>query len=261
MNFVRLVFRLPAVMLVLLFSPMVSVLGGWFVSRDEVREYHWRCKVARCTARLLLRSCGGKLTVEGKPPVTPFILVSNHLGYMDIVAMHTVVPAYYISKKEVANWPIIGALVRNLNCLFVDREDPRDLVRLNPMITELVGKGLGVVFYPEGTSTRGETILPFMPSLLESAAVNDFPVYYASISYRTEEGAEAADHAVCWWGDMEFFPHLLNLLKHKTFYATITFGRDSLRNSNRKVLAKDLRNAVLEIFTPVVNQEDLCTTR
>ena len=94
-----------------------------------------------------------------------------------------------------------------------------------------------------------------MSSLLEAPARESFPVSSGSITYRTEPGAPPAHEAVCWWGDMEFMGHLVNLMKLKTFYATITFGSERHSYANRKELAMALRNAVLSGFVPVFSEE------
>jgi 1-acyl-sn-glycerol-3-phosphate acyltransferase len=261
MKYLLLIVRFPAVMIILGLTPVVAFVGNLLIGAKPDKLYRWKCLVMQRASALMFRVCGGRLRVVGEPPSPPFILVSNHLGYMDIITMNAVVPGYYISKSEVYDWPIVGGIVRHTNVLLVNRSDPRDLLRLKPVIKKIVDDGQGVVFYPEGTSTRGETVRPFMPSLFEAAAKNEIPVHYASITYKTGDGEPAADMAVCWWGDMDFLPHLLGLIQLKSFQATLTFGRDSLCNSNRKILANDLRNAVFEIFTPVVNQEKLCTTR
>jgi hypothetical protein len=59
--------------------------------------------------------------------------------------------------------------------------------------------------------------------------------------------------AVCWWGDMTFTPHLLELLKLSRFEALITFGSHAIQADDRKLLAKSLWHAVNEQFVPVVN--------
>jgi 1-acyl-sn-glycerol-3-phosphate acyltransferase len=234
------------------FYSLLSRVGLLFTGRDENRRYRWRCWIMRSEARGILRACGVRWIQEGQPPTPPFLMVSNHLGYLDIVMMCATTPAWFISKKEVANWPGIGFVVRSVNTLFVDRERKADLLRLSRLVHEKLDQGGGVIFYPEGTSSAGEDLLPFKPSLLEPAASRSLPVHYASITYRTPEGSPPAHEAVCWWGDMDFFPHLIGLMKLPEVEARITFGAEPLHHPDRKILANQLRNAIKEIFTPVV---------
>ncbi|WP_457836041.1 lysophospholipid acyltransferase family protein, partial [Staphylococcus aureus] len=56
-----------------------------------------------------LRMLGVKLVVEGTPRPGAKLLVANHISWLDIMAMHAVLPARFISKSEVASWPVVGA--------------------------------------------------------------------------------------------------------------------------------------------------------
>lgn len=254
MNFregVRLLVRLPRVGLTLAGFTLVARAGLWWIGGDAARAYRWKCAVMRREARALLRACGVHWTTVGTPPRAPFLLVANHLGYLDIVLMCATTPAWFISKHEVASWPGIGWVVRSVNTLFVNRERKSDLLRLSGLMHETLDRGEGVIFYPEGTSSPGEGLLPFKPSLLEPAAARALPVHYAVIHYRTAPGARPAREAVCWWGDMDFFPHLLGLLRLPGVRARITFGAEPVRHQDRKILAIHLRDAMLRHFESV----------
>jgi 1-acyl-sn-glycerol-3-phosphate acyltransferase len=86
--------------------------------------------------------------------------------------------------------------------------------------------------------------MPFRPPLLESAARAGLPVWYATISYRTPDGWPPAREVVCWWADMSFGPHLLKLLGLPGFDARLVFGEQPVVESDRKLLAKRLRQEV-----------------
>ncbi len=112
--------------------------------------------------------------------------------------------------------------------------------------------GEGVIVFPEGTSTKGETVLPFNSSFLEFAAQRDLPVSYASITYKVPNDSPKAADTVCWWDEKTFAEHLWQLFQVKNFTAVITFGSDSIQNPNRKELAKTLWTKVNENFIQVV---------
>ena len=117
---------------------------------------------------------------------------------------------------------------------------------------EILAAGVGVVIFPEGTSTRGEKVLPFRPSLLETAARSGREVCYAALGYRTPPISPPPHLSVCWWGDMMFTPHVWGLLGLRNFRGTIRFGEKPIAETDRKVLAKRLREAVQRRFQPVV---------
>ena len=112
--------------------------------------------------------------------------------------------------------------------------------------------GEGVIVFPEGTSTKGESVLPFNSSFLEFAAQKDLPVAYASITYQTPTDSPKASDAVCWWDEKTFAEHLWKLFEVKEFKALIKFGNEPVQNLNRKELAKKLRDKVNENFSPVL---------
>jgi 1-acyl-sn-glycerol-3-phosphate acyltransferase len=192
-----------------------------------------------------------KVEVIGTPPKPPFFLVTNHLGYTDIAAIRIVANGVFVAKAEVKSWFLAGRIVRDLGTIFIDRGNRRDIPRAGQKIIERLESGEGVVVFPEGTSTKGDEVLPFNSSFLEFAARSDLPVSYASISYRTPTGEPPASSMVCWWEDIGFFAHIWRLFKVSQFTAILHFGDEPIINADRKVLASELRRGVAESFVPV----------
>jgi len=192
------------------------------------------------------------IEVRGTPPQPPFFLVTNHLSYTDIAAIRTVAKGIFVAKGEIQSWPLGGRIVRDMGTIFIDRTNRRDIPRAGELITSRLEKGEGVVVFPEGTSTKGEKVLPFNSSFLEFAARGDVPVSYASISYTTPEGEMPASLAACWWEDISFFAHLWRLFHIREYTAIIKFGSEAIVDPDRKQLAAELRDRVSELFEPVV---------
>jgi len=223
------------------FCYLAFMLGRPFARGS--RSLRWRNRWFRAWARTLARILGMSIRVEGAPP-DHAVLVANHLSYIDIPLLATQIDAVFVAKSEVASWPVIGHLCRAIDTIFVDRSVKRDVVRVGREIASRIERGLGVVFFPEGTSTDGSVVLPFRASLLEVAAREAIPVHWAAIEYRTGEGDRPARDAICWWGDAEFLPHLWQLLGVRSFEATIRFGAEALASEDRKELAGQLRAAI-----------------
>jgi hypothetical protein len=95
--------------------------------------------------------------------------------------------------------------------------------------------------------------LPFHASLLDPAAKANYPVSYATISYRSEPDEAPAYLAVNWWDDVTFGQHARELLKLSRFEAVIIFGSHAIRSDDRKALAKSLWIAVDDQFIPMVD--------
>lgn len=188
--------------------------------------------------------------VIGNPPKAPFLLVSNHLSYVDIPALRIAVDAVFVAKSEIKEWPLAGTIIANMGNIFIDRKNRRDIPRAGEEIVQRLRAHEGVIIFPEGTSTKGESVLPFNSSFLEFAARIDMPVSYASLRYKTPNGSPHPSERICWWDDTTFMAHLWRLFSLQRFSAIVTFGDQPILNSNRKELAAELHTRVESIFVP-----------
>lgn len=212
----------------------------------------WRAGVQQLWSRGVCRILGVRVRVEGPPPRGAFLLVANHLSYLDVVVLGARMPCAFIAKSEIARWPVIGFLARSMGTLFVERENRRRLGALNERLATRLASGEALVLFPEGTSTDGKGVLPFRAALLEPAAALGLPVRYAALHYATPPGERPASEVVCWWGDMEFLPHVRELLRLAWIEAAVMFGPEPIAAPDRKTLATRLQHAVAERFEPVL---------
>lgn len=213
-------------------------------------QRRWRRWVFRTWGRALCRVLHVRVEVVGAPPAQPGVLVCNHLTYIDIPVLAGYLDTVFVAKSEIASWPAIGFLSRHMGTIFIDRGRNRSIPDVNRQIDTALAAGDGVVIFPEGTSTSGAEVAPFRGSLLAPAAEAERPVHVASLSYRTLEGAPPSE-TVCWWGEMEFVPHLIGFLGLKRVESRLEFGATSVQESDRKLLAEKLWRAVDEIFIPM----------
>lgn len=211
----------------------------------------WNDFMSRNWSRGCLVCLRIEVAVEGTPPRKPFFMVANHLSYVDILVLQARLGCTFISKHELAGWPVLGHLARVTGTIFVNREIKRDALRVLRLIDRSIARGAGVVLFPEGTSHRGDRIYPLRTALLEWAAQRGFPVHVAALSYDTGDPDRPAQRTVCWWGDMEFGPHFLELLTLRRVRARLSFHPSPVREQDRTRLAERLRAALEERFVPV----------
>ncbi len=195
-------------------------------------------------SRRHLRIFGYSAEVSGPLPKTG-LLVSNHLSYLDILAISSTTPAVFVSKADVKRWPLFGRLATMGGTVFIERERRTHVGDVNREIESALADGVLVVVFPEGTSSDGQTILPFRSSLLEPALAGGHHIATAWLHYELTGGD--AKQEVCYWGDHTFFPHLINLLGKKSVHATLRFQKFQRTTDDRKELATQLREAVLEL--------------
>jgi 1-acyl-sn-glycerol-3-phosphate acyltransferase len=201
----------------------------------------------RSWAKGVVRILGLRVTAAGSPPEPPFFLVTNHLGYLDVVVLAALAPCFFLAKSEVAAWPVLGFLARSMSTVFVDRARPADLPRVLERMERVARSGHGLAFFPEATSSPGEEVLPFRSSLFEAPARSGYPVCCARLRYETPAGEPPARLAVCWWGDMTFCGHFYELLKIPRLDASVVFG-DVVTGHDRKELARAARAGVSRLL-------------
>ena len=256
MKSLRVVIRIPALILVAVVLYALWLIGRYPAAPFKGLRRRWRRIMLKAWGRSSAAIIGMRIVTAGDPPRPPFIMVSNHLSYVDILAYVAPLGCVFISRGEVADWPVIGWLARGVGTIFINRGKFQEIPRVIGDINRALDEGLGVVIFPEGVSGAGDRVLPFHPSLLEPAAKANYPVSYATLSYRTEPDETPAYLAVNWWEDVTFGRHARELLKLSRFEASITFGSHAIRSDDRKALAKSLWSGVNDQFVPMVDPVD-----
>jgi 1-acyl-sn-glycerol-3-phosphate acyltransferase len=199
------------------------------------------------------------IEVEGEAPEPPFFLVSNHLSYIDIIPLFLNLKCTFVAKREVRRWPVLGFMVATMGVIFVDRSRKRDVKRVNSILTKSLTKHQGVVVFPEGTTSGGDSVLPFRPPLLEFPAACKIPVYYSTVRYETDTGHGdlPAERSVCFYGARDpFHKHVAMLAGNRRISCRMSFSGEPLILENRKDLADELQKRVSSLFEPMTAPAD-----
>jgi 1-acyl-sn-glycerol-3-phosphate acyltransferase len=140
------------------------------------------------------------LGVRGRFPAGPAVIVTNHVGYLDAVAIAAALPCTPIAKSEVASWPLIGSAADKLGVIFVERDNPWSRVRALRRALAALRAGVSVLNFPEGTTTDGSELLPFHRGIFGLARLANVPVVPVALRCAPE---------LAWHGDAPFLPHYL----------------------------------------------------
>lgn len=171
----------------------------------------------------------------------PGAVVANHASWLDIFSLNASQRIYFVAKSEVAGWPGIGWLARATGTVFIER-NPKRAREQTEVFQQRLLHNHRLLFFPEGTSTDGQQVLPFKTTLFQAFFAPELKdviwIQPVSVTYTTPDGSD--DRFYGWWGDMTFGAHLLATLAAKQHGTVITRYHPPLRVADftdRKELA------------------------
>lgn len=152
--------------------------GLWIVRRRfDLLSAPERHQLIQWWSVKTLRILGIRLNAAGTALPSGHLLVANHVSWLDIAAVHAVLPqARFVSKADVKHWPLVGALVEGAGTLFIERSSKRDALRVVHQTAAALQGGDCVAVFPEGTTGAGPSLLPFHANLLQAAVSTGAPV-------------------------------------------------------------------------------------
>jgi 1-acyl-sn-glycerol-3-phosphate acyltransferase len=171
------------------------------------------------------------------------ILVANHISWLDVIALNAVVPACFVAKSEIRDWPLLGWLCHRAGTLFVKRNIRRDTVRINHEISDVLKQGGCIALFPEGTSTDNEFPGHFHSSLMQAAI--DINVAVCPVAIRYHDGAGKANSDAAFIGDMSFIQSLWKIMCSPSLYVTLCYLPPlSCEGKNRRLLASEAQGSI-----------------
>ena len=170
----------------LIYFPLACILtfaAGWtvvFVSMLINPRFASR-HIAMRWARLLSALLPISVTVEGAENVEPgrsFVVVSNHASMVDIIALYGFLDLdlKWVIKKELRKFPGIGIGCEKAGHIFIDRQNPDIACKSVNDALNVLGNGIGVLFFAEGTRSLTGRLLPFKKGAFRIAIDADLPV-------------------------------------------------------------------------------------
>lgn len=175
---------------------LLFLLAAAFVAIINIPEciyWHFRCKkdkpgaydkASRICRRWIgpIQRLGGvdlhKSGEENLVKDRPVLYVGNHQGDMDILLiMHELGELYSIvAKIETKKVPVVAQWMANVDCIFMDRGNPRHTLECMKHAQELLENGRTVVIFPEGTRAKGPDMNEFKPGAFRCAVKAKVPI-------------------------------------------------------------------------------------
>ncbi len=241
-NALRRVWRIPLLIFYLLLAYPLAV---WTCARKaqpdamSYRAFAW-------WSRRALRVLGIRLRVDGKIPDRPVMVAANHVSYLDILALATLIPGRFVAKKEMRAWPFFGIMGVWLGTLFIDRSDARASQRIMREASQIVGNGTSVVLFPEGTTSNGKSVGEFYAAPFETAVQAYALTIPVALRYEDVLRPGQPDARCPFVGDDSLFGHLWRLAAAAPLTLRVVFLPALTPELGRRQLATAARQSIDE---------------
>ncbi|WP_084440751.1 lysophospholipid acyltransferase family protein [Acetobacter nitrogenifigens] len=212
---------------------------------------------------------GARARARGDRPV---IYVANHSTWLDVPVLGALLPSVFVAKGDIENWPIMGTISHIGRTIFVSRQRNTTGRERDEMVSRLAG-GDNLILFPEGTSSDGSRVLPFMSAFFaiakpprlsakaraalegDDAAQAEFPpgmtplIQPVSVVFDRLDGmpiGRAKRNVFAWYGDMDLGPHVWQLVHWRSMRASVLLHEplDPEDFPSRKALAQAAWKAV-----------------
>lgn len=193
---------------------------------------------------------GIDIQVHGTPTQTPVFVVANHISWLDIIIISSVLPVSFLSKDEIRNWPIIGTLAAKAGTLFIRRGSKNGAAEAVDLVKVKLKAGHSVASFPEAKTTDGTSVHVFHARLFAAAIETNTPIQPVALRYPPLQGhTEPRINAIVPYVEgPNLMQHAFRIMCAKRTIAEVTIC-DVLQSEEqlRKELAQSARHAIAQI--------------
>ena len=224
--------------------------------RPDGMRLAYRARRQEIGCRLLCRIAGlrvtrhGALPERGRPGRPGRLLVCNHIGLLDPIILASQMPVAFVAKAEIARWPLVGRVTREMGVFSVTRERRAAAGAFVEAVQERLRCGVDVLVFPEGRTSKGGRVLPFKTGAFAAVAgAEDGEVVPLALRPRHVEGRPAvgADFEGVTWADTDqtFAAHVWHVLGLTSVHYDVHVGDPiATAGRDRKRLAEEAHEAV-----------------
>lgn len=210
--------------------------GGFTPAQRQAKVAWWSGK--------MLRLLGITLHSQGQARPGAKLLAANHVSWLDIAAIHAVMPeARFVSKADVKAWPLVGTLVTAVGTLYIERASKRDALRVVHQCADALRAGDTIAFFPEGTTGPGPELLPFHGNLLQAAIATELPVQ--PIVLRWHEPGQRFSRSAQFIGDTTLLQSIWRVVTARGLAVELeVLTAHATAHADRRLLAEHLRELI-----------------
>lgn len=212
----------------------------------KLRLIKWWCK-------RLLDILNVSVTAHGHVPpsyqsANNIMFIANHISWVDIHALNSIIPVRFIAKSDIRSWPVFGYLASKANVLFIHRGKRHDAARIVDITARSLQAGDNLCLFPEGTTTDGTEVKTFKGSLIQAAIHADAIVWPIAIRYARKDGSINTE--IAYAGDTTLVESIQQVLLQKNptvelhFLAPITTSELSELDRDRRKLTLQIEHSI-----------------
>lgn len=213
----------------------------------------FQTRIIRWWSSGLLNRLG--VTLEHNSPSKAPIWVANHHSWLDIMVLMAVDPCRFLSKAEVAQWPVIGWIAKRAGTVFIQR-GAGDTQNTQQQLKQLMALGDHVMFFPEGT-TYSHAPGRFHARLFALAVDAQANVAPITLVYHDRLTSHRPD--IAYIGTQTLIQNLWHLVQQRNITAVVCFNTDiSAPGLSRNDLATAAQSQIVSTWLWQVNDKNRC---
>ena len=169
----------------------------------------------------------------------PRLVVANHRTALDVGVLLSLVGGSFLSRGDLAEWPIVGRMARHADTIFVDRGSSQSGARAIRAIRSLLKEGQTVIAFPEGATYVGDEVRPFRGGVF--AAARGLPVEVLPVGLAYPSGVEYVNRS--------FATHVREVASRRATPVSVAFGTPMPADLPAKSLAARAEESVRQLVT------------
>lgn len=243
----RYCWRVPLLIVHLLLGlPLTLLLINPLTARWRIAGERVDHRAIRAWSGGLMRIFGFRLRRIGQPLAGPFLLVANHVSWIDIELVHSQHVVGFVAKAEISRWPLVGWLAGRAGTIYHQRGNNDSLHGVLEQMVHRLQAGQAVGVFPEGGTSGGESIRTFHARIFQAAFETRMPVQPVALRYG--EGGNAQTIVAFARGE-NFLQNFLRLLGEPGRVAEVHFlAALQPGDEGRRHIAEQARASIIEVM-------------